>query len=311
MNHCLVTGGAGFIGSHLVEALVKRGDAVRVLDNLSTGRAENLAAVSRAIELVEGDIRDRDTVRDATQGVDRVFHQAALVSVPLSVKDPTTTFAINVDGTLNLLEAARQAGVRSFVFASSSAVYGDLPGLPKTETSAVNPISPYGLSKYIDEQYAKLYSQLYGLQTVGLRYFNVYGPRQDPSSPYSGVISIFIERLLANAPATIYGGGQQTRDFIYVSDVVQANLLAAECAAASDQVFNISRNEAHTILQLWETLQLLVGTALTPQFGAERQGDVRHSRASFEKARGILGFEPEIDLAVGLRRTLAWYREAA
>ena len=223
MARSLVSGGAGFIGSHLVEALVSRGDVVRVLDNLSTGRVENLAAVASSIDLVEGDIRDPDTVRAALRGVERVFHQAALVSVPQSVEDPMTTHAINVDGTLNLLNAAREAGAQSFVYASSSAVYGDLPELPKVETMPAAPVSPYGLSKQIDEQYAQLFTQLYGLRTVGLRYFNVYGPRQDPSSPYSGVISIFIDHLLANTRPTIYGDGRQTRDFIYVADVVQAN----------------------------------------------------------------------------------------
>ena len=311
MERSLVSGGAGFIGSHLVEALVRRGNTVRVLDNFSTGRAENLAAVASDIELIEGDIRDPDTVRAAVEGVDRVFHQAALVSVPLSLEDPVTTHAINVNGTLNLLNAAREGGVQSFVYASSSAVYGDLPELPKVETMSAAPISPYGLSKQIDEQYARLFTRLYSVRTVGLRYFNVYGPRQDPSSPYSGVISIFIDHLLADTPPTIYGDGQQTRDFIYVADVVQASLLAADTPDTTGQVFNVSTNQAHTIAELLEMLQAIAGTRMAPRFASKRPGDIPHSYASYEKAHQVLGFEPEVGFAEGLRRTFDWYRGEA
>ncbi len=308
MARTLVSGGAGFIGSHLVEALVERGDEVRVLDNFSTGRPENLVAVTQRIELIEGDVRDEDVVRAAMRDVEQVFHLAALVSVPLSVEDPITTHAVNVDGTLNILVAAREAGVRSLVYASSSAVYGDLPDLPKVETLPVAPTSPYGLSKQICEQYARLFARLYGLRTVGLRYFNVYGPRQDPGSPYSGVISIFVDHLLASIPPTIYGDGRQTRDFVYVTDVVRASLLAADTPAAAGQVFNISTNRPHTILDLWEMLQTLTGTHLSPCFAAERPGDICHSYASYELARRVLGFEPQIGLMDGLRRTVAWCR---
>ena len=311
MAQSLVTGGAGFIGSHLVEALVGQGDEVRVLDNLSTGRRENLTAVADSIELIEGDIRDPNAVGAAVRGVERIFHQAAVVSVPMSVRDPVTNHAVNVDGTLNLLDAARVAGVECFVYASSSAVYGDLPDLPKVETMPTAAISPYGLSKHIGEQYARLFTQLYGLRTVGLRYFNVYGPRQDPSSPYSGVISIFVDHLLANTPPSIYGDGRQTRDFIYVADVVRANLLAAGAPDAAGEVFNVSTNQSFTIVELWETLQIIAGTHLAPRFGEERLGDIRHSYASCEHARQTIGFEPEINFRDGLRRTFAWYREEA
>ena len=304
----LVTGGAGFIGSHLVEALVERGDAVRVLDDFSTGRMANLGRVASKIDVIRGDIRDRATVREAANGVDTVFHQAALVSVPLSVADPATNHAINVDGTFNLLEAARLEGVTCFVYASSAAVYGDSTILPKVETMPTEPVSPYGLAKSIGEQYAQLYTRVYGLRTVGLRYFNVYGPRQDPGSPYSGVISIFIDRLLAGVAPTIYGDGSQTRDFIYVSDVVRANVLAAETPAASGHVLNICTSRPSTILELWDTLQAFGHTDLAPEFADERPGDVKHSWASFEKAHHLLGFAPRVGLAQGLQRTVKWYR---
>ncbi len=304
----LVTGGAGFIGSHLVEALVKRGHSVRVLDDFSTGKRANLASVADRIELIEGDIRDRGAVQAAVRGADWVFHQAALVSVPLSVADPATNHTINVDGTLTVLEAARLEGVKCFVYASSAAVCGNSAGLPKVETMPVDPVSPYGLAKSIGEQYAQLYAQLYGLRTVGLRYFNVYGPRQDPRSPYSGVISIFVDHLANGIEPTIYGDGQQTRDFVFVSDVVRANLLAADAGEAAGQVLNVSTSRATTILELWETLQSFAGSRLHPRFEDERRGDVRHSQASFDKARALLGYEPRVELAEGLRQTWEWYR---
>jgi UDP-glucose 4-epimerase len=308
MRQVLVTGGAGFIGSHLVEALVRRGDAVRVLDNLSTGREQNLAAVADAVELIQGDIRDRDVVHRSMAGTDLVFHQAALVSVPLSVQEPALNHAINVDGTFHVMDVARQVGVRCLVYASSSAVYGDLPGLPKTEEMEIAPLSPYGLAKLVGERYAGLFHTCYGLPAIGLRYLNVYGPRQDPGSPYSGVISIFIDRLLAGRRPTIYGDGQQTRDFVYVADVVRANLLAAETPAASGEVLNVSTGRPVTINALWATLQDIAGTDLPPHFAEERKGDIRHSSASFEKARWMVGYEPRTSLAEGLRHTLEWYR---
>lgn len=307
----LVTGGAGFIGSHLVEALVLRGHTVRVIDDFSTGKSENLQSVASQIDLIEGDIRDSETVRSAVDGADWVFHQAALVSVPLSITNPVRNHIMNVDGTLNLLDAARHAGVRRFIYASSAAIYGDSAELPKAETMLAAPISPYGLSKLIGEQYARLYSRLYGLQTVGMRYFNVYGPRQDPGSPYSGVISIFMARLQAGARPTIYGDGQQTRDFVFVSDVVEANLLAATApASAAGQVFNVSTGRGTSILDLWVTMQRIAGTDIVPAFAEERPGDVRYSRATYARAREILGYKPRVALADGLRQTLAWSREA-
>ena len=304
----LVTGGAGFIGSHLVEALLRRGHDVRVLDDFSTGRAENLRAVASEIHLMEGDIRDLQAVSMAVADIDLVFHQAAFVSVPLSVQDPITNHSINVDGTLNVLVAAQRSGVKRLVYASSAAVYGDSIALPKVESLPVAPVSPYALSKSIDEQYARLYHQLHGLQTIGLRYFNVYGPRQDPGSPYSGVISIFMDCLQDGMRPTIYGDGQQTRDFVFVEDIVEANVRAALAPGAAGRVFNISTGQATSILDLWGTIQEVAGTELPPRFGDERPGDVRHSWASYAHAREILGFEPGTALADGLRRTLEWYR---
>jgi UDP-glucose 4-epimerase len=309
MTQVLVTGGAGFIGSHLVEALVRRGDTVRVLDNLSTGKEQNLAAVADAVELIRGDIRDRDVVYGAMEGIDLVFHQAALVSVPLSVHEPALNHAINVDGTFHVIDAAREIGVGCLVYASSSAVYGDLPGLPKTEEMETAPLSPYGLAKLIGERYARLFNGSYSLPAVGLRYFNVYGPRQDPGSPYSGVISIFIDHLLAGRRPTIYGDGEQTRDFVYVADVVRANLLVAETPAATGEVLNVSSGRSVTINALWATLQAIAGTDLPPHFEEERKGDIRHSSASFEKARRMVRYEPRTSLAEGLRHTLEWYRD--
>jgi len=309
MTTCLVTGGAGFIGSHLVEALVARGDAVRVLDNFSTGKEANLSAVADRIELIRGDICDLDAVRKAVAGVQLVFHQAALVSVPRSMHEPATNHAINIDGTFNVLEAAREVAVDGVVLASSAAVYGDLPGLPKSEDMPTGPTSPYGLAKLVGEQYARLYRQCYGLPTVALRYFNVYGPRQDPSSPYSGVISIFMDRLLAGDGVTIYGDGEQTRDFVYVADIVRANLLAASSPPeAAGQVFNVSTGQATTINALWDTLQAIAGGSQPARHADARSGDIRHSVASPERARRVLGYEPSTPLTEGLRRTLEWYR---
>jgi UDP-glucose 4-epimerase len=306
----LVTGGAGFIGSHLVEALVRRGDGVRVLDNLSTGRISNLASVIDRVEFLEGDIRDVKAVDSAVEGVDGIFHQAAMVSVPLSVEQPMTNHAINVDGTLNVLEAARRHRVGKVVYASSASVYGDENDPPLVETMAPRPISPYGLSKFVNEQYARLYARTYGISAIGLRYFNVYGPRQDPGSPYSGVITIFIHRMMSGRRPTIYGDGTQTRDYVYVSDIVRANLLAAESAGGAGDVFNISTNHETSVLELWHALTDTAGVDLAPEFGPERPGDVQRSWASFERARRVLGYEPLVELTEGIRRTLEWMRAA-
>ncbi len=304
----LVTGGAGFIGSHLVEALLLRGDRVRVLDNFSTGKRANLAAVTADIELIEGDLRDGAAVTRAVAGVERIFHQGALPSVPRSIDDPATTNAVNLNGTLSLLLAAREAGVGRVVLASSSSVYGDSPSLPKVESMATSPRSPYAISKLAAEQYAGVFAVLYPLETVSLRYFNVFGPRQDPSSHYSGVIALFCRAALHDEPCTIYGDGQQSRDFTYVSDVVQANLLAAASRAANGMSFNIACGRQTSLVELIAMLSELRGSPLRVQHQKARPGDVRHSLAEIALARRVLGYAPEVALRAGLASTLAWYR---
>jgi UDP-N-acetylglucosamine/UDP-N-acetyl-alpha-D-glucosaminouronate 4-epimerase len=300
----LVTGGAGFIGSHLVDALSAQGDQVRVLDNFSTGQRANLDS-SPSVEIIEGDIRDRGVVNRAMAGIDFVLHQAAVVSVPQSMLEPLTTQAVNVSGTLNVLEAARQAGVQRVVCASSCAVYGDNPDLPLTESAALNPLSPYAVSKLIDEIYSQMYSQLYGLPTVCLRYFNVYGPRQDPSSEYAGVIAKFIDRMIDGQPPTIYGDGLQTRDFVFVGDIVRANLLALKRTEAAGQVFNITSDREVSLLELIDTCNQLLGTAWTPRFESMRPGDIRHSAGAGDKAARLLEFRPEVTLQSGLAKLIA------
>jgi UDP-glucose 4-epimerase len=305
----LVTGGGGFIGSHLVDRLLDLGHSVRVLDNFSTGRRTNLRRTLTHIELIEGDLRDPDTVRRAAQGAEIVLHQAALPSVPRSVNDPRTTNAVNVEGTLNVLLAAREAGARRVVVASSSSVYGDTPTLPKIETMPPTPRSPYAISKLAAEQYTCSFAALYGLETVALRYFNVFGPRQDPTSQYSGVIALFCTAALRGEPYTIQGDGLQSRDFTYIENVVQANLLAATAPDVSGQVFNVACGERITLLDMITTLNRLVGRDQPIEYSPARSGDVRHSLAAIGKARQLLGYAPAIDLAEGLARTLAWYRE--
>ncbi len=312
----LVTGGGGFIGSNLVEALLRRGDDVRVIDNFATGRRENLAeAESWAAEggghyeLLEGDIRDPETVRRAVEGCDVVLHQAAIPSVARSVADPLTSHGVNVDGTLNLLLAARDLGVKRFVAASSSSLYGESPTLPKVETMCPDPISPYGLDKLAAETYCRLFHRLYGLGTVALRYFNVFGPRQDPSSEYSAVIPKFTAALLAGRAPTIYGDGGQTRDFTYIENVVRANLLAAEAPEeACGEAYNIACGERISLLDLVERLGRITGREIAPVHGDPRPGDIRHSLADIGKARRLLGYEPVVTLDEGLERTVAWYR---
>jgi len=305
----LVTGGGGFIGSHLVDRLLDLGHSVRVLDNFSTGRRGNLSRALAHIELIEGDLRDPDTVGRAAQGAEIVLHQGALPSVPRSVNDPRTTNAVNVEGTLNVLLAAREAGVRRVVVASSSSVYGDTPTLPKVETMPLAPRSPYAISKLAAEQYTCAFASLYGLETVALRYFNVFGPRQDPNSQYSGVIALFCTAALHGEPYMVQGDGLQSRDFTYIENVVQANLLAATTPDVSGQVFNVARGERITLLDMIATLNRLVGRDLPIEYGPARSGDVRHSLAEIGKARQLLGYAPAIDMAEGLARTLAWYRE--
>jgi nucleoside-diphosphate-sugar epimerase len=315
MANYLVTGGAGFIGSHIVEALLRRGHTVRVLDNFSTGSPANvnqlhqLPDLASRLEVVAGDIRSYHIVQEAVQGVEYVIHQAALPSVPRSVKDPLTSNEVNVTGTLNLLHAAQKAGVRRFVFASSSSVYGDNPKLPKVETMEPLPRSPYATAKLTGENYCRNFWHLYGLETVCLRYFNVFGPRQDPTSHYSAVIPKFIVAALHGQPLVVHGDGKQSRDFTYIDNVVNANLLACEGADAPGQVVNISCGERATLLDLVEEIQVLLGRPLTVHYEESRPGDVRHSQADIEKASRILGYKPHLYFREGLAETVAWYRE--
>ena len=305
--HTLVTGGAGFIGSHLVEALLQRGDSVRVLDNFSSGSRENLAALPGHLEILEGDLRDAGTVRLAVQDVDLVFHLAAFISVPQSMTDPETCFAINVGGTVTLLEASRRAGVRKAVLSSSTAVYGDTDSFPTSEATPVRPLSPYALSKQVNELYARLYTHVLGLPVTALRYFNVYGPRQRPDSAYAAAIPIFVRRLVAGEPITIYGDGKQSRDFIFVKDVARANLLAAESDSVGE-VFNICTGHETNLLDLLEELSEISPRQPEVRFEAPRTGDIYRSAGNPEKAAGLLGFRAETSLAEGLAQTVAWMK---
>jgi UDP-glucose 4-epimerase len=306
MDTYLVTGGAGFIGSHLVAALVERGHTVRVLDNFSTGRAANLP--TSAAELFEGDLRDADVVRQAMRGVTVVLHQAALPSVQRSVEDPLATNAACVTGTLNVLLAARDAGVRRVVVASSSSVYGDSPTLPKVETMAPAPLSPYAAAKLATESYALAFAASYGLPAIALRYFNVYGPRQDPHSDYAAVIPRFITRMLRGEQPLIFGDGRQSRDFTYVQDVVAANLLAAAAPADVTGVFNAAAGARYTLLDLVDMLNRLLGTDLQPEHRPARAGEVRHSQADVTAIREALGFFARTTFEEGLAKTIAAFR---
>jgi UDP-glucose 4-epimerase len=308
MRTFLVTGGAGFIGSHITEALVKRGDRVRVLDNLSTGFLANLATVREKIEFVEGDLIDADVVRRVVEGVDCVIHQAALASVPRSVSAPLDTNAACVTGTVTLLDAARRAGVRRLVYAASSSVYGDQPYSSKREIDPPDPISPYGAAKLAAEYYCRAFSATYGLETVALRYFNVFGPRQDPGSPYSAVIPLFITAMLDGRQPTVYGDGQQSRDFSYVANVVHANLLAADAPKVSGRVMNVANGRSVTLLDLIASLNRLLGLEISPCFAPPRAGDIRESMADITLARRLLAYEPQVDFHEGLRRSIDYYR---
>ncbi len=304
MTRYLVTGGAGFIGSSLTRTIVERGGEVRVLDSFLTGNEENLADLPD-VEVVRGDVRDLDGLRVAMQGVERVLHQAAVPSVARSVKDPLLSNAANVEGTLNVLIAARDAGVPRVVFASSSSVYGDTPTLPKVETMLPGPLSPYAVTKLTGEQYLKVFHHLYGLETVALRYFNVFGPRQDPSSDYAAVIPLFVSLMARGQAPTIHGDGTQSRDFTYIDNVVQANLLACEAPGVGGEVFNVACGQRYTLLDLVAALNQILGTSLEPTFGPRREGDVMHSLADIEKSRRLLGYEPATTFAEGLERTVA------
>jgi nucleoside-diphosphate-sugar epimerase len=311
----LVTGGSGFIGSHLVEAVLQRGAVVRVLDNCATGHRAHLAQVLACVTdqgnctVVEGDVTDRNTVQEVVRGVDFILHQAALPSVQRSVEDPLTSNRVNVEGTLNILVAARDAGVKRVIYASSSSVYGDSPQLPKVELMPTNPLSPYAVSKLAAEGYCRAFTQVYGLETVSLRYFNVFGPRQDPHSLYSAVLPRFIEALLNNSPPIVYGDGTQSRDFTFIENVVQANLLALDAVGVAGEVFNIACGESISLQSVLGLLEEIMHQKVRPEYRAPRAGDVKHSLADISKAQRLLGYRPVIPFHEGLRRTFEFFRQ--
>jgi nucleoside-diphosphate-sugar epimerase len=303
MSKYLVTGGAGFIGSNIVKELLSRGEQVRVLDNYSTGKRDNLFPFkdNRDLEIFEGDLRSFHIVRDAVKGVDYVLHQGALPSVPRSIKDPITTNDVNINGTLNVLEASKEFGVKRVVFASSSSVYGNSETMPKVETMPVAPLSPYALTKYAGERYCQIYFQLYGLETVCLRYFNVFGPNQDPTSQYSAVIPKFIKMMKEGIRPVIYGDGSQSRDFTYVSNNVEANILACTVPGIGGEVFNIACGERYTLTDLVDSINLLIGKKIEPVFHDIRPGDVKHSLAGIKKAKDIIDFKVKVTFTQGIR----------
>jgi len=307
MNY-LVTGGAGFIGSNIAVELVKRGEHVRIIDNFSTGNRENLAEIESSIEVIDGDIRDFWTVSEAVEGIDYILHQAALPSVPRSVANPLTSNSVNIDGMINLMEAAKKAGVKRFVYASSSSVYGDTPELPKHEGMPLTPLSPYAVTKLTNEKYARVFYELYGLQTVGLRYFNIFGPRQDPNSEYSAVIPKFIKALKANQAPVIFGDGEQSRDFTFVDNAVQANLKAALASeTAVGNAYNIACGARFTLNELVDELKSIMGVDVTPKYDPPRQGDIKHSYADVDRAKDDLGYDPKVDFKSGLHKTVEWF----
>jgi UDP-glucose 4-epimerase len=306
----LVTGGAGFIGSNTVDELVRRGESVVVLDDLSAGKEDNLAEVRNKISFIKGSINDLEAVRRAMHEADYVLHLAARTSVPRSIKDPLETNRINIEGTLNVLVAARDAKVKRMVLAASSSAYGETPTLPKVETMQPQPISPYGISKYVGELYAQVFGKVYGLQNVSLRYFNVFGPRQDPASPYSGVLAKFCTAFLEKTDPVVFGDGEQTRDFTYIDNVVQANLLACEAPAASGKVINIGTGARISLNQTLQLLREINASELQAKYDPPRDGDIRDSQADITLAREALKYDPKIDFPEGLRRTFAWYQES-
>ena len=305
----LVTGGAGFVGSALARELLRRGERVRVVDDFSVGLRQNLAEIRDKIELLEVDITDLERLRPAVEGVDFVLHQAALRSVPRSVDNPLPSNYVNVVGTLNLLVAARDAGVKRLVYGGSSSAYGDTPTLPKRESMPPNPISPYAVSKLAGEMYARVFTRTYGLPTVCLRYFNLFGPRQDPTSPYSAVLSIFIAALLRAQRPNVFGDGEQSRDFTYVDNAVEANLLACSSPAAVGEVINIATGQRQSLNRTLALLRELIGTDVEPIYGPPRTGDVLHAHADIARARQLLGYEPKVSFEEGLRKTVQWYQE--
>jgi UDP-glucose 4-epimerase len=305
----LVTGGAGFIGSNIALELLKRGEQVRIIDNFSTGRRVNIAEFESKIELIDGDIRDFWTIREAAKDVDYILHQAALPSVPRSVENPLTSNAVNIDGTLNVLEAARQAGIRRFVMASSSSVYGDTPTLPKREDMLTDPLSPYAVSKLTNEYYCKIYNDLYGLETVCLRYFNIFGPRQDPNSDYAAVIPKFILAMLKGGKPVVFGDGAQSRDFTYISNAVEANILATTAEDAPSKYYNIACGAQFTLNELLDMLREIIGSDIQAEYTQPRPGDILHSYADISRARTDLDYNPSVDFASGLKQTVKWFAE--
>jgi UDP-glucose 4-epimerase len=308
MRTFLVTGGAGFIGSHIAETLVQRGDRVRVFDNLSTGHRSNMDSFRHGIEFIEGDVTDAKRVAKAVEGVDCVFHQAALASVPLSVERPLESHAACATGVVTLLDAARRAGVRRVVYAASSAAYGDQPASSKRETDLPSPLSPYAAAKLAGEMYCQAFWSSFGLETVAIRYFNVFGPRQDPNSQYSAVIPLFITAMLAGRQPVIYGDGRQSRDFSFVANVVHANLLAADAPGVAGRTINAADGRSIDLLTLLDLLNRLLGMKVQPQFAPPRPGDVRESQADITLARNMLDYEPQVDFEEGLRRSIEYYR---
>ncbi|QOJ15532.1 MAG: SDR family oxidoreductase [Planctomycetia bacterium] len=308
MNTCLVTGGAGFIGSHVVRRLLAEGYRVRVLDDLSTGRRANLADVGGELELIEGDICNPDAVARAVRGADVVFHLAARASVPRSVEQPRQSHDINVNGTFNMLMAARDAGVRRFVYSASSSAYGDTPVLPKREDMAPLPLSPYAVSKLVGEYYCRVFSEVYGLETVSLRYFNVFGPRQDPNSQYAAVIPAFVTRMCRGEAPIIFGDGEQSRDFCFIDNVVDANLRGATVPNLRGEVVNIACGERTTLNHVVQVVNRALGVNISPEYRDARAGDVRHSLADVTEAARVLGYEPRVRFAEGLERAIEWYR---
>ncbi len=304
----LVTGGAGFIGSSIVDELLRRGQRVRVLDNFSTGREENVADFASRVQIIRADVRDEEAVNAAVEGVDYVLHQAALASVPRSIADPVANNQVNVQGTLNLLIAARRHGVKRLVYASSSSVYGDSEQLPKVESMTPNPKSPYAVAKLAAEHYCRVFGELHNLPTVSLRYFNVFGPRQDPGSQYSAVIPLFIKALLEGRSPTIYGDGETSRDFTFISNVVNANLLACEAKITGARVYNIACGGRYTLNQLFAALRERLGTDVEPVYGPTRPGDVKHSMAGIEQIQQELGYRVDVSFEEGIDRTVQWYQ---
>ena len=311
MARCVVTGGAGFIGSHIVRRLLADGHEACVVDDLSTGHRENLAEVADSIELLDGSVCDRALLLRAMEGAQWVFHQAALASVQRSVDDPVASNRINVEGTLQVLAAARSCGVRRVVFASSSSVYGDAPALPKREDMTPAPKSPYAITKLAGEHYCAVYHELFGLETVSLRYFNVFGPHQDPRSQYAAVIPLFISTLMAGRGPTVFGDGEQSRDFTYVENVAEANIRAAQAPGAPGGVFNVGCGTRYSLNDLLAMLGRILGLRVRPVYADPRPGDVRDSLADISRARQVLGFEPIIGFEEGLRRTVEWYKARA